>query len=49
MQRVYSLDEAKTRLSEVIRQVRAGHEVTISVRGKVVAAHLLTSLWTGID
>ena len=37
MTNVYSAHEAKARFSEMLRQVRAGHRVTISYRGREVA------------
>jgi prevent-host-death family protein len=37
MTRVYSTYEAKSRFSEILRQVREGHRVRISYRGEEVA------------
>lgn len=37
MSRTYSTYEAKTRFSEVLRQVRAGQSVVIAYRGEPVA------------
>ena len=34
---IYSVDEAQARFSEVLRQVRDGRTVTVSVRGEPVA------------
>lgn len=37
MSRSYSIFEAKAKLSELLRQVKAGHEITINERGKPIA------------
>ena len=37
MARVYSTYEAKAKLSEILRRVRAGQRVAISHRGEVIA------------
>ena len=37
MARVYSTYEAKAKLSEILRKVRAGQKVGISYRGELVA------------
>ncbi|HET8763303.1 MAG TPA: type II toxin-antitoxin system prevent-host-death family antitoxin [Gemmatimonadales bacterium] len=37
MRDTYSLDEAKVHLSAIIRRVREGHRVVVTVRGEPVA------------
>ncbi len=37
MSRSYSIFEAKAKLSELLRQVKAGREITINERGKPIA------------
>ena len=37
VKRRYSITEARRRLSEILRRVRAGHRITLTDRGKEVA------------